>query len=463
MARDYPDPKISQNRSSGRGIRPAFLLLAILVFCCIAAVGLIRWKQRSPAPVSEDGNSELAVANSPKDLSEKEKTQGDENIPVQSSFQRGKISPEAAGSVQVNKTQRATAVPSAPARPQPSPYTQQLVTSLVDFDRTGVPATTEQAAIWKQNLQQLIQQGPAALPAIQQFLDKNEDFVFGTNSAGVLGYTSARRAMFDALAQIGGPEAIGVLAGTLQTTSDPREIALLARSLDHLVPEQYRQQAVEASRQILAMAADGKLDQTVDLAPLFAVLGQWSGAGTGQAALEQASAKWKYYSAVSLGQMPDGEGIPGLIHLVEDPGGSGPVKNIAALEVLTQNALQFPDARAALLKQVRANNLSASTWAYLMPVLSGDQVQFMDSSFGTPPPSDNSNVRSYHIASGNQNFYTAPPPGGLSPDQISRQMAFVDELLGATSDPAAIRSLQTAKQVLNERTAQTASVTAPPH
>jgi len=117
MARDYPDPKISQNRSSGRGIRPAFLLLAILVFCCIAAVGLIRWKQRSPAPVSEDGSSELAVANSPKDLSEKEKTQGDENIPVQSSFQRGKISPEAAGSVQVNKAQRATAVPSAPARP----------------------------------------------------------------------------------------------------------------------------------------------------------------------------------------------------------------------------------------------------------------------------------------------------------------------------------------------------------
>jgi hypothetical protein len=269
--------------------------------------------------------------------------------------------------------------------------------------------------------------------------------------------------MFDALAQIGGPEALGVLAGTLQTTSDPREVALLARSLDQLAPEQYREQAIEASRQILAMAAEGKLDQTVDLAPAFAVLGQWSGAGNSQAALEQASAKWKFYSALSLGQIPDGAGISSLIHLVEDNGG-GPVKDIAALEVLTQNALQYPDARAALLKQVQAKNLSPATWAYLAPVLSGDQMKFLDTSFGSPPPSaDTSDLRTYHIASGNQNFYTAPPAGGFSPDQINRQLGLIDELLGATSDPAAIQTLQTARQVLNKRTTQTAAVSAPPH
>ena len=388
----------------------------------------------------------LAIA--PKDISDREKapSQADEDIPVQSSPQSGKTLPDPPEPIQRTKTPPPTLAQSASIRPQPSPYTQQLVTSLVDLQRTGAPTTPEQVAVWKQNLQQLIQQGSAALPAIEQFLQKNEDFVFGTDTVGTLGYASARRAMFDALAQIGGPEAIGALASTLQTTTDPREIALLARSLDQLAPEQYRQQAIEASRQILAMATDGKLDQTVDLAPVFGVLGQWSVAGAGQAALEQASGTWKYYSALSLGEMQDGAGIPSLIHLVDDNSG-GPVKNIAALEVLAQNALQFPDARAALLRQVQANGISPGIWAYLAPVLSGDQVQFMDTSSGTPPlPANTPDLKTYHIASGNQNFYTAPPAGGFSPEQISRQMALIDELLAATSEPAAIQTLQSSSK-----------------
>src|SRR5205085_11991929 len=116
-------------------------------------------------------------------------------------------------------------------------------------------------------LVELSKQGAAAVPAIQDFLDKNADFMFGADGARALGYGSARFAMFDVLRQIGGAEGIGALSGVLQTTSDPREIAALAQNLDQLAPEQYRGQILDAARQVLATASTLKGNET-DVAPL---------------------------------------------------------------------------------------------------------------------------------------------------------------------------------------------------
>src|SRR5436190_17346058 len=56
-------------------------------------------------------------------------------------------------------------------RAEPTAYTRQLVANL----RLTEPLTSEGAAEWKANLQQLIAQGATAVPAIQEFLDKNVD------------------------------------------------------------------------------------------------------------------------------------------------------------------------------------------------------------------------------------------------------------------------------------------------
>jgi hypothetical protein len=324
--------------------------------------------------------------------------------------------------------------------------------NLFHLDQPGVPQTGEQIAEWKANLQQLVQQGAGAVPAIQEFLEKNVDLGFGRDGSQALGYSSARAAMFDALAQIGGPEAIGLLSQTLQATADPREIALLVRGLEQLEPQQHQQEALEAVRQVLGMAANGKMDET-EVGPLFEVLQKYGGPGA-VSELEQATGRWNYYAAISLGQLPDGAGVPALVQMVQDANGKS--KGLAALEMLTQVATQYPDARAALLEQAKGNKIAPNMWPYLASVLAGDQLQLRDSALDPGASPGLKEMKTFHITSGNQNFYSAPPVA-LSPDQINLQMALIDELIASTSNPIGVQTLQNARNTLARRLPQTAN------
>src|SRR5205085_1410976 len=138
----------------------------------------------------------------------------------------------------------------------------------------GVPKTPEQIAAWKQGLKDLVQQGESGLPAIQEFLEKNVDFALGSEGAQALGYSSTRAALYDALVQMGGPAAAGVLLGTLQSSADPRDLAALARSLEQIAPEQYRQQILDAAREVMNLPSDGKANPT-DVAVLFQMLDKY--------------------------------------------------------------------------------------------------------------------------------------------------------------------------------------------
>src|SRR5947208_3433314 len=126
----------------------------------------------------------------------------------------------------------------------PTPYTLQLVNILCPLDRPVAPMTQEEAAQWKEHLQALVRQGPEAVPAIVEFLKRNKDLDFDPGTSEAIGYASARKAMFDAMLQIGGLEGVSGMLQTLQTTADPREIALLAQDLEKLEPEQHRQVAI---------------------------------------------------------------------------------------------------------------------------------------------------------------------------------------------------------------------------
>ena len=437
----------SRQGASERAVRPAVLLpLLLLVLGCVG-LSVVLWLKAHSRPA---GPKSASPAEPPSEVAAQashRSSLAEEALPVPvTNLPAAKLTP---GRVQVAVARPAPA-PSLP-RPQPSPYTRQLVNELVNLDPSGAPLSPEQAAAWKQNLQSLIQQGAAAVPAIREFLEKNIDFAFGTAGAGALGYDSARAAMYDALAQIGGPEAAGLLLDTLGTTASPQDIAQLARSLDKMAPGQYRQQIVDAARQAL-LPAQGQLPQG-DVAPLFQVLSTYGGPAA-LADLGDAASRWKYYSAIALGQLPDGAGVPALVQMLQTPDG-GPVRNIPALQMLTQLAAQNPDARAALLQAVQANTISPGTWAYLAPALAGDQAQYLDSTAGgTLPTSPGNDLRTFHIAAGNQNFYTAPPPGGLTADQINQQLSLLDQLLHATSIPEAQQVLQNARAQLLKSTAQ---------
>jgi len=166
---------------------------------------------------------------------------------------------------------------SAPEGQPDSSIAQQLIGQLTQLQVAGGKLTEEQAGQIQQSFQQLVAQGSAAIPAIREFLEKSQDWSFGRWPAGTPGAPSVRTGLLDALAQIGGPEAMALSQHVLQSTADPLEIALLARNLEQAAPGQYSQQAVEAATAALDQAANGTLTN-VDVGPLFQVLQNYGGA-----------------------------------------------------------------------------------------------------------------------------------------------------------------------------------------
>jgi len=151
----------------------------------------------------------------------------------------------------------AAAAPAAP-RPEPSAYTRQLVTGSTQLDLRSGAITPEQAGQWKEGLQQLAQQGAAAVLAVAEFLERNQDLRFDRIKDGTLaGYPSLLAGLLDALRQIGGPERMELSLQTLRKTADPLEIAWRARNLEQRSPGQNRQDMLDAARAILAQAGPG--------------------------------------------------------------------------------------------------------------------------------------------------------------------------------------------------------------
>jgi len=332
------------------------------------------------------------------------------------------------------------------AQSEPAPEIRQLVDSLVRLQPPNGVLTDQFATSWSENLQRLIQLGPGAIPAIQEFLAKDLDYVFGAAGRQFLGYTSARAAMFDALAQIGGPQAVAAMSTTLQTTADPREIALLAQDLESLEPQQHNDEVLNAARQALALASSHKYE-TADPAPLFEVFEKYGGAAMASELVKSAG-EWNYYATMALAQLPEGAGIPGLVQIAEDPKAAGATRE-AALQMLAQASDKSPEARAALVAQARQNAISEFAWSILAPMLGGNQVGFVNSAFEHPDGLPHLGGLRTTSTSDNQNFFSVP--GNLNSEQVGQRITLMNDLLAVTSNPAAKELLQQWKDSLSVR------------
>ena len=432
---------------SSRSVRLPFRIGSLIVGV-LACGALLTLAPRRPPPIAE---AESESTPNPRPDSPPPSEQTEDTSIVRK--------PRGAGNGRVSKGLAATTPTPALARsslPEPTAETRQLVDSLF---QPGMALTQDQTTQWKQSLTQLVQQGAAAVPAMRQFLARNVDLDFGLEGSQILGYSSVRTAMFDALQQIGGPEAMSLMLETLHTTSDPREIALLARNLEGQAPEQYRQEAINAAREALAMAAEGKLDDR-DVGPLFEVLQKFGGA-TAVSDLEQAAGQWKYYASLSLAQLADGAGIPALIQMARDPAAAGKGTLGVALEMLARVASQYPEARSALIEQARQNKIPPNLWPYVASSLTGDQYQYLESVFGsTAATATAGDWKTIHIHFGNQNLSSAGG-GSLSTDQINQQLSLIDELLLANNDSTAADPLRQSRDLLLKRLSRAPAGAAP--
>jgi hypothetical protein len=308
---------------------------------------------------------------------------------------------------------------------------QGLVSRLArpEFFNAGI--TPQKAEELKRSLKELAEQGSAAVPAIREYLDRFQDIDFDALGAGKqVGFSSLRIGMLDALGQIGGPEATELSLQMLQKTGDPLEIGFLAKVLEkQLPPEQFRQAALSAATDALAQASIGKPDGR-SIAPLFEVLQKY-GDESVVGVLEQAVARWKYPATLVLAGMPDGAGIPALIRLAQDPAIRASGTGDYALRPLAQAAMQYPEARAALVDQARLNQIPESAWPTLAASLTGNYIQY-----------------------GSQLFATTAPTIVWTPEQINQRIGIIDQLLAVTSNPGGQQALQKARAGLVSRFAK---------
>ena len=301
----------------------------------------------------------------------------------------------------------------------------QLLARLTQLTSNVNSLSGEQAAEINDLLARLAAGGTAAIPAIRQFLQDGQDFSFDSIAGGdLVNYGTTRLGLIDALQQIGGPEALELAASTLQTTADPFEIAFLSRYLEQQAPGQFRELELTAARESLALAGQVPI---AGVSALFELL-QAYGDENVVSSLEKAASQWSYYATLALAGLPNGAGIPTLIKLAQDPAVSAMGAGDFALRPLAQVALLYPDAASALLDAARQNQIPDTAWSTVAGALAGSYLQY-----------------------GNQIFGSTSPALNWSPEQVSQQIALINQLLTVTTSPAGRQALQEASASVSSR------------
>jgi hypothetical protein len=330
-----------------------------------------------------------------------------------------------------------------------SAYTRNLIGNLTNLNLTHGPITAEQVQAWKQDYEKLIKAGAESVPAIREFLAQNLDVNFTSLPNGdQLGVSSMRLAMFDALRQIGGADAQALSAEVMQTTANPNEIALLAANLESMAPGQYGDTAMAAARAALANAA---LDPSkVDVAPLFQVLQNFGGANA-LSDFQEAANKWNYYAPLALAQLPNGAGIPALVQMAQNAGGTFASSSTFAVQMLAQLASQYPDAANALVQQLQNVPPSSRSWSNIAMALGGEVTFYSDGGYLNTGglPSNSTDPRGWHMAATDQNFQAANVSANWTPQQVQNQINLINQITAA--NPSAAQPLGATLAALTAR------------
>lgn len=313
--------------------------------------------------------------------------------------------------------------------------------------RLSAPAT----ATLQRHLAALAALGTNALPAIRDFLQRNQDVYFDApEGANFAVAPSLRVALLEVAGNVPGPDTLALLKNAFQATADPTELATLAKLLDHLEPGKHRADCLRAARETLALAGSSGWDGR-DVAPVFEMLREFGGAGVAPELPNYAN-PWFHYAALTALQLPGETGVPVLIQLAKSNDPRHAVGRDAALRALSQAAVRNSQAADELLLLARSNKISVALWPRVSATLAGNTLHFARPVLQPLPPLvKRTNTRSLRLAVGNQNLLEVAPPDDIPAQEIGDRIRLVDRLLEASTNPSAIDSLEAARIQLAQR------------
>lgn len=281
--------------------------------------------------------------------------------------------------------------------------------------------------------------GDEAVPALIQFLKTNNDVKFEGNIAGTYGkYPTLRAAFIDALAQIGGDDAWEAMVEVMKKTSDPFEIRVLAKGLEDGSPDVYREEINQSAREVLNLALKGNVMEFPGLGHLLTVFKEY-GDSSAADELEKAYSEtrfspWKQYAAITLADLPDGEGVPSLVSIAtQEPGETDPSAYMVAARMLAQQAIQYPEARKALVDMFWSDKLDTRAVAYVAQSLGG-------------------NLLDLHLQPNGILIMQLNPqaPETWSDFEIDERLDLIDELMGKTRRRDVVDALSAAAKRLQD-------------
>lgn len=366
----------------------------------------------------------------------------DAAIPAQSNDQIGAAETAGIQETPSRPPDAARANPVPGERNAPNRQVLSDLTNNITLQNGRLPP--EQLAQVKAAFQELVAQGPAAVPAIGELLKQNVDVYYGKGSAESIGAPTLRTALIETLRQIGGQEALALSREVLSTTGNPTEIAQLTRNLEATAPDEYSQESREAIyKELKAMAQNQP--GNADVGPLFQAL-QTYGGSNAIADLELLAPKWNFYATMALAGLPSGQGIPAIAKLAMDGSPNGIGNQDFALQMLAQLSARYPDAGLTLLEMAKQNLVPEWSWPRIAEVLGGLRYQFTheypDNMFSAV---DGANLRTHRQPNGNQNFVSLTVPTESSSGAMDQRLAVIDQLLAANPGPAALQALQQAR------------------
>ena len=423
------------NPAAASPASPSKLIIGFAVVVGLAFCGLVVSRLFLPAPAPAKG-SEIAIERGSRSHSRPNGILGIRSPSPRVSSEGDASTDDATRSApQELKTLPETALPA-----------QQLIAKIAQMDLRRGPLKPEQADELKAKLKELIQQGPAGLPAIQAFLEQHEDISFGREGGKLVGAASLRAGLLEALKEIGGPEALDISRQVLKDTSDAHEIATIARNLEAVEPGQHRQEILDATRQTLSRVTDNEAGDK-EVGPLFQMLQSYGDANVVND-LEKLAPKWNYYASLALAGLPDGKGVTSLTRLAGGTAEGGAAAREVALEVLAQISTQNPEASSSLLSLAQQKKIPDSAWNSIAEGLGGNQIQFNNEVAGDSG-AQGLGVTYHHMVGGNQTFYSVPAAAVLSEDLRNQRIAVIDSLLAMASSQAAVEVLQNVRSTLN--------------
>ena len=185
-----------------------------------------------------------------------------------------------------------TTAPATPAEAKPTP--DEILRRLASMKLAPGPERTRAVRQILVLLDQLVQAGPEALPAIRAFLSTDADLEFDRLAEGrvprdiraltdaVLPFT-LRLALFDVVRQIGGQEAQELLAETMGRTQRGLEVACLTQLLEEMAFGKYRDNALAVAQALLNGGGGDRLHRDY----LFSVLRRFNDTSFATAAQAQ--------------------------------------------------------------------------------------------------------------------------------------------------------------------------------